>query len=58
MAKAKTSDLLKSHDNMMKFLQSLIKYSDTVYNGHRTEATERSYRKAVRLVAKAKELRS
>jgi hypothetical protein len=58
MAKVKTADLVKSHEAMRRFLQSLVSYSDKTYCGNRTDHAERQYQKAVRLIARAKELQS
>jgi hypothetical protein len=58
VTKVKTADLIKSHDAMRRFLQSLVRRSDTVYGGNRTDVAQRQYRKAVRLIAKAKELQA
>lgn len=58
MAKVKTADLVKSHEAMRRFLQSLVRRSDVVYGGNRSDVAQRQYRKAVRLIAQAKELQS
>lgn len=58
MAKVKMADLLKSHQAMKRFLQNLVQTSDKNYGGQngRSEAAEKRYQKAVRLIARAKEL--
>lgn len=51
------SNLAKSHDAMLAFLEKLIRDSDSYYGGHRTPKAQRNYDKARKLIAKAHEVR-
>lgn len=47
------AEIKKSHDAMANFLVKLARYSDTIYSGNRSEAGQKHYLSALRLIRKA-----
>lgn len=48
--------IVKSHAEMTKFLERLVRHSDRIYGNLRAPAANKHYDEAVKLIAKAKAL--